>query len=182
MKKRKPISKKLRFEVFKRDEFTCQYCGATPPRVILECDHIDPVANGGSNDIDNLITACFDCNRGKSADLLSDVPKALKDRTEEIKEREAQILGYNKILAERRDRIENEAWAIIETLEGGPVESYNKKRLQSIKMFLEKMAFYDVDHAAEIASSKFSYTTNKAFKYFCGVCWRMIKERGADNA
>jgi len=41
---RKAISKKLRFEVYKRDKFTCQYCGRKAPDVILEIDHINPVA------------------------------------------------------------------------------------------------------------------------------------------
>ena len=44
---RKAISVKLRFEVFKRDNFTCQYCGRKSPDVILHVDHIDPVKNGG---------------------------------------------------------------------------------------------------------------------------------------
>ena len=52
--KRQSISKKLRFEVFKRDNFTCQYCGRMAPDVVLEVDHINPVANGGKNDILNI--------------------------------------------------------------------------------------------------------------------------------
>lgn len=64
--KRENVSKKLRFEVFKRDSFTCQYCGAKAPDVILEVDHIKPVAKEGSSDILNLITACQACNAGKS--------------------------------------------------------------------------------------------------------------------
>ena len=55
--KRKTIPKTVRFEVFKRDKFTCQYCGQMAPDVILEIDHIKPVAEGGENDILNLITA-----------------------------------------------------------------------------------------------------------------------------
>ena len=49
MSKRKSMSRKLRFEVFKRDRFTCQYCGAKAPDVILHVDHIHPVAAGGSH-------------------------------------------------------------------------------------------------------------------------------------
>ena len=37
---RVPMSKKMRFDVFKRDGFQCQYCGSTPPSVVLEVDHI----------------------------------------------------------------------------------------------------------------------------------------------
>lgn len=63
---RKSTGKRLRFEVFKRDHFTCQYCGAQPPDVVLVADHIDAVAAGGATTIDNLITACEACNQGKS--------------------------------------------------------------------------------------------------------------------
>jgi 5-methylcytosine-specific restriction endonuclease McrA len=108
--KRKTISKKTRFEVFKRDGFVCQYCGAHPPAVILEPDHINPVCNGGGNGIDNLVTSCFDCNRGKAGNLLTAVPKSLKDRADEIKEREAQIAGYREIMQASLDRIEDDMW------------------------------------------------------------------------
>ena len=55
--KRRKLSKKIRFEVFKRDNFTCQYCGRKAPDVVLEVDHIIPVAKGGKNNIMNLITS-----------------------------------------------------------------------------------------------------------------------------
>lgn len=69
---RKSLTKKIRFEIFKRDNFTCQYCGRKAPSVILNVDHINPVKNGGDNDIVNLITSCFDCNSGKKARLIND--------------------------------------------------------------------------------------------------------------
>ena len=80
MAKRKTLSKKIRFEVFKRDSFTCQYCGRSAPDVILEVDHINPVANGGDNDIMNLITSCRDCNRGKGKTELSDSRQSKRKR------------------------------------------------------------------------------------------------------
>jgi len=64
---RRPLSKGMRFDIFKRDAFTCQYCGAQPPEVVLEVDHIRSVKSGGANDPLNLITSCYDCNRGKAA-------------------------------------------------------------------------------------------------------------------
>jgi len=57
-----------RFEVFKRDKFTCQYCGAKGGR--LEVDHVTPLCQGGTDEIENLKTACFNCNRGKSGTAL----------------------------------------------------------------------------------------------------------------
>lgn len=91
--KRAPISKKVRFEVFKRDSFTCQYCGKKAPDVILNADHIDPVSKGGKNDLMNLITSCFDCNSGKKAVLLSDdtVIKKQQGQLEELQERREQL-------------------------------------------------------------------------------------------
>lgn len=68
---RRAISKKVRFEIFWRDNFTCRYCGCKPPDVILEVDHIEPVSLGGSCEFENLLTSCFDCNRGKSNRRLS---------------------------------------------------------------------------------------------------------------
>ena len=56
--KRKTIPKSIRFEIFKRDKFTCQYCGKKSPNVILHVDRINPVSKGGTNDLLNLITSC----------------------------------------------------------------------------------------------------------------------------
>jgi hypothetical protein len=68
------LSKKQRFSVFQRDYFTCQYCGQSAPKVELEVDHINPVALGGTNDEWNLTTACYDCNRAKSARIVDRKP------------------------------------------------------------------------------------------------------------
>lgn len=78
--KRKAMSKKLRFEVFKRDGFKCMYCGAEAPKAVLHVDHVNPVAKGGGNDLLNLVTACDECNAGKSARLLSDDSALTKQR------------------------------------------------------------------------------------------------------
>ena len=174
---RKPISKRVRFDVFKRDFFTCQYCGATPPMVVLHVDHINPVANGGNNHIDNLITACEPCNLGKGARELSDMPKSLKDRAAEVAEREEQIKGYNAVLEARAARIEDDAWAVAAALCGVEyAESFNRRNLLSIKRFLEDIALFDLLSAAEIARAKKPYSDGARFRYFCGICWSMIRE------
>jgi hypothetical protein len=55
----------VRALVFQRDDYTCRYCGERGGR--LECDHILPVSRGGTDDLQNLTTACFACNRSKRA-------------------------------------------------------------------------------------------------------------------
>jgi hypothetical protein len=66
------VSKSIRINVFERDNYTCQICGRNvkEDNVKLEIDHIIPVSKGGSDDISNLQTLCFDCNRGKSNKIL----------------------------------------------------------------------------------------------------------------
>jgi predicted ATP-dependent protease len=59
------ISNTKRFQVLKRDNFKCQYCGKTAKETRLEVDHIIPKSKGGSDELDNLITSCIECNRGK---------------------------------------------------------------------------------------------------------------------
>ena len=60
----------IRDRVFERDDYTCGYCGARGGK--LECDHIVPVSRGGSHHDDNLLTACFTCNRSKRDKLVSE--------------------------------------------------------------------------------------------------------------
>ena len=46
----------------------CVYCGRGPAQgMLLEADHVIPRAEGGPDTLANLVTACQDCNRGKSA-------------------------------------------------------------------------------------------------------------------
>lgn len=54
----------LRSAVFERDGHACQYCGDTEN---LHCDHVMPKSRGGSDEMDNLVTACGPCNMSKGA-------------------------------------------------------------------------------------------------------------------
>lgn len=66
------INLRTRFIVFKRDNFKCRACGASPakdPAVELQVDHVIPWAKGGETVVDNLQTLCSKCNLGKSDTL-----------------------------------------------------------------------------------------------------------------
>lgn len=60
------ITKKLRFEILKRDGFRCRYCGKISKAAQLHVDHIHPRDLGGSDSPTNLATACIECNIAKS--------------------------------------------------------------------------------------------------------------------
>lgn len=71
--RRTPIAQSLRYEILNRDGFKCRLCGRSSAAdgVKLEVDHIVPVYAGGNDESTNLQTLCEDCNKGKSARLLS---------------------------------------------------------------------------------------------------------------
>lgn len=69
------VSPKRRGEVLARDSFTCVYCGRKPPEVILHADHKVSVKDGGTDDLENLVTACDKCNGGKGSSSFFDGAK-----------------------------------------------------------------------------------------------------------
>lgn len=170
------LSKKTRFDVFKRDQFQCAYCGAHPSEtVLLEVDHIHPVAEGGTNEMDNLVTACWDCNRGKGATPLSSIPQSLEEKAALVAEREAQLRAYYEILSLQKERKDEEMWSVAEIfMDRFHEDSIHKDRLVSIRMFLERLNVFAVREAMEIACAR-KYSKGPAFSYFCGICWNKIK-------
>jgi 5-methylcytosine-specific restriction enzyme A len=64
-----PIPPEVRKYVFERDRYQCQSCGKTQLEAQLTIDHIIPLALGGQNDISNLQTLCWTCNRQKKHHL-----------------------------------------------------------------------------------------------------------------
>lgn len=175
-KPRKSLSKRMRFDVFKRDGFICQYCGSHPPKVVLEIDHVIPVRDGGDDSIDNLVTSCFNCNRGKSGVGLEVIPKSLAQRGAEIRESEEQIAGYREIVQSRQDRIEEDIWRIADALiDKASRDGISREYFQAIKNFHIRLSFHEVLDAAEISRNKKLYSERARFKYFCGVCWNKIR-------
>lgn len=174
---REPISKRLRFEVFKRDAFKCHYCGRNPPTVFLELDHIIPVSKGGTNQIDNLTTACFECNRGKSNVELNALPLTTLSKIEILKEKEDQYKAFQKLLK----RIENRIAKEVDNVDFIFREYWDDYHLSktfkqgSLKMFIEKLGFTEVASAMHKACTRV-YSQNACIKYFCGICWTKIRE------
>lgn len=54
-----------RKNLFKRDRYTCQYCGAQPGPESLTVDHVRPRSRGGASTWENCVLACLECNRRK---------------------------------------------------------------------------------------------------------------------
>ena len=177
MPKRKQLSKKVRFEVFKRDDFTCQYCGSVPPSVVLEIDHVTPVSKGGDNDINNLVTSCFDCNRGKTNIELDRITPALSENLEVLKAKEEQLREYRKFISNikrRKTRDINKISAIFE--DGFPERELTSKfKRISVSRFLDKLPLHEVEDAMTKAIDIIPNSSD-AVSYFCGICWNKIRK------
>lgn len=158
MLKRESISKRLRFEVFKRDSFTCQYCGKKAPDVVLHIDHIDPVSNGGRSEILNLITSCYSCNLGKSNIRLSDNSIIMQQRRQlellqEKREQFTMMLQWRKSLDNLKQEQIN---SLIEYLEANIPNHYlSETGVSNLKKHLKKHGFEKVLDAINISAEKY---------------------------
>lgn len=181
MAERKAISKKLRVEVFKRDSFTCQYCGRMSPDVILEVDHIKPVAKGGTNNILNLVTSCSECNRGKGARELSDssVVSVQQKQLAEMNERRIQL----QMMIDWRNGLAEILETQVDAIDSIFLEMFNRLLTPDgrtgIKALIKRFSFSEVYDGAEIACSKYR-TPEEAFQKIGGVCYNRKHGIGAN--
>ncbi len=171
------ISKRTRFEIFKRDLFQCAYCGRTPPAVVLEVDDINPRQLGGADEMANLITACFDCNRGKADLPLTSVPSPISEQAEIISEREEQIKAYKRLLFSvdrRKEKDAQKVSAIFSEYFDNYELSRNFIETTLKRHFLDSIPLPDILLAMRVACNRMRYNDNRAIRYFCGICWRKI--------
>lgn len=175
--KRTPLSKTVRFEVFKRDKFSCQYCGRSAPDVILEVDHIVPVSKGGGNDLMNLITSCQDCNRGKTNRRLDDdtAIRKQKKQLDDLQERREQLEMMLKWRKALRDQIESEIDAISDIY-----WDYLEKKLTDtgrniVHKQIVRFGFDEVYKATEYAILK--YGDDVDVESIGGICFNRMRKR-----
>lgn len=178
---RATLSKRLRYEILRRDEHTCRYCGAAAPDVKLTVDHVVPVALGGSDEPTNLVTACADCNSGKSstspdAPILADV-----DRRAAAWARAMQQVADERVSArEVRESLLTyfaDAWD-----RWGWTDSRGERQLfergdgweSSVERFYA--AGLMVDDLDELIEAAMKSKVADRWRYFCGCAWTRIRQ------
>lgn len=180
------IRPSVRFDVFKRDQFTCTYCGKRPPDATLEVDHIIPIVEGGGDEPENLTTACWDCNRGKRGVPLDREPEALPsiaERTELVKERERQLREYHAAVeaaAARQDEQFNRVWnAWFDVWGEKELSRYHTPGKSALKRYIDIVGESSVLDAMDECARKFSYVNNDAVRYLFGILkWRVARLEG----
>lgn len=174
------VSKRLRYEILRRDNHACRYCGQMAPDVKLTVDHVVPVSLGGGDAPENLVAACIDCNAGKSstpadAALVADVSAAA------MRYRYA-IMGTSEVFTQEVEQLEAERDAFRESWDAW--KDGNNKPLPipgtwqgSIDRFVSSGLTQPIlRECVRIAMSRPNVGRDDVFRYFCGVAWGKVRE------
>lgn len=177
------VSRRLRFEVLRRDDHKCRYCGGAAPDVALTVDHVKPISLGGGDDPSNLVTACSQCNSGK-ASVAPDSPMVADVAEDALRWAKAISLASETMLAER----DYEA-AILEEFDDAWTSwswgSESNRRLvprdaewrQSILRFVSLgLDISIVCDMVPVTMGKERVPPGQKWVYFCGCCWRKLDQ------
>lgn len=174
------VSKRLRYEVLRRDNHACRYCGATAPATTLTVDHVLPKALGGTDEATNLVAACYPCNAGKSSaspdsSLIADV------NADALRWNRARVVAAEMIRAET-DRREDIASEVIEFWEdhircADPGEGAEESILMWYDRGLDPMDMMWL--IVNVVAPKWdsgSVATANLWSYFAGCCWTRLRQ------
>ncbi|MFI8301522.1 HNH endonuclease [Streptomyces nigra] len=177
------VSKRLRFEILRRDNHTCRYCGASAPSVPLRVDHVTPVTLGGTDTPDNLVTSCEPCNSGKSsvppdAALVADVDAtalrwatAMKQAAAEMETRDAGRDEYHQTFRDAWNSWHYEHAGEHHTYELAPEWQSTLDRFRAAG--LPASAWPAIVDAAMTSTG---VKVSNLFRYACGIAWRQVTE------
>lgn len=172
------VSKRTRYEVFLRDNNTCRYCGEIAPNVKITIDHVMPVTLGGSDSPDNLVTACKDCNAGKSSmvpgesvvdDVAQDALRWSAAIQRAVKIKESEIDSMERLTEWFYDEWKN---AIFRGRNIDMPLGYEQSIRTFYNLGLTTTLLY---HAISVTAGQPIRSYDGIFKYFCGVCWGLIR-------
>lgn len=178
------VSRRVRFEVLRRDGHKCRYCGCTAEEAPLTVDHVVPRALGGSNDSSNLVTACGDCNSGKTSTSPDEHVVADVD-AKALAWVEAMRVAADTRRAEFQ-KIDNAVAEVIGCWDGYTYAGPDDERLSvpkdanwraSLERFLSAgLEATDMVRLVEAAMTSQAFIDRK-WRYFCGCCWNEINAR-----
>ncbi|MGW4128000.1 HNH endonuclease [Amycolatopsis japonica] len=171
------LSKRLRYEVLRRDNHTCRYCGATAPNVKLTVDHVVPSALGGTDDPSNLVAACSGCNSGKAATtpdapLVADVAADAVRWSAAIKQAAQDMIdGLG-----RRTAVYDEFRTAWTSWTDNPPALPGDWRA-SIDQFLGAgLPMPVLIECLDLAMGNEKVRSDNVFRYMCGIAWNRVSE------
>lgn len=181
------VSKSLRFDIFARDSFTCQYCGRRPPEVVLELDHVHPQSKGGGDEEINLITSCAPCNRGKSSKVISEVaPRPDADLIFLRVQQEIAEVGRFLAAKKKLDALHKKAMV---ALQYTWAEYLTSESVPNSKVFTPWINTYgadEIERSIKIATiaytnGRFGFDDSRAFNKLLPYIGAILRNRRADR-
>ncbi|MER6092418.1 HNH endonuclease [Streptomyces bluensis] len=177
------VTKRLRYEVLRRDGHACRYCGATAPDAKLTVDHVIPQALGGSDDPTNLVTACEPCNSGKTS-MPADAPIVADVQDDALRWAAAMEKAAEMAHSKYEGRLDyrntfREAW---DDWKVGPESAQKIVQLDSnwetsLDNFYEAgLPDWELKEAVRAAMTNQKVTPANTFRYFAGICWTKIRQ------
>lgn len=183
------VSKRLRYEILRRDDYSCRYCGEhASPEVKLTVDHVLPTALGGTDLADNLVAACGPCNAGKSASN-PDAPLVAQVSDDALRWADAvRTAMFGRLVDldasnEYRDGMEHHWWQhqfdlCVESrwhvdLPDGWEQSVETFRVRGLPIEL-------LNYAAAQSLGRRSVSPRNKWKYFMGTAWSILSEIESD--
>lgn len=177
------VSKRLRYEILRRDNHTCRYCGGSAPDVVLTVDHVTPTALGGSDDPSNLVAACKDCNAGKTSSS-PDAP-LVADVADKAVQWGAAIEHWTALQRNRRydrdsyvdfftDAWNEWTWGPANKREQIPKPSDWKPTIW--QFFESGLPFAELEDAVTIACGNGRVKVDDTWRYMCGVAWKKVQK------
>lgn len=165
------VSRRLRFEILRRDGHTCRYCGGVAPDVVLTVDHVVPVALGGGDDPSNLVTACRDCNAGKSS-IAPDAPIVEDVSAAADAFRRALSVAWEHDVDEDDPMHE---YYVLALDDWPPGEWRDDEWVKSVAAWTRLGAVYE--DFSEMIAVTFRERREDPWRYFCGCMWRVCDRR-----
>lgn len=172
------VTKRVRYEVLRRDNHQCRYCGGGAPDVVLTVDHVVPVALGGSDDPSNLVAACRDCNAGKTSTSPDGPLVADVDAKAALWAQAMKVVATRR--AAERDEHDELCNYLHEHWQGYRPNQWASSDLpddweNSIRAFVAAgLEVGDLDELMIVALT--TRTVTAKWKYFCGCCWTRIRK------
>lgn len=176
------ITKRLRFEILRRDNHACRYCGVTAPEAKLVVDHVIPEVLGGTTDPSNLVTACEPCNSGKSSS--SPDPQHVEDVKQDAL-RWSEAMHYAANFQHFQRELRNEFIEAFDEKWVGWHYGPDKQPIprpsdwpNSIAKFRELgLTEGDLADLVESVMRNQRVDSQATWRYFCGACWTTLRNR-----
>jgi hypothetical protein len=176
------VSKRLRYEVLRRDNHACRYCGAAAPEARLTVDHVIPVALGGTDEASNLVAACADCNSGKSSSspgqpLVDDVAADALRWGAAMARAAAHLMSEYRQRTDLHDRFLAawNGWTFGPELKRQTLPLPAGWRSSVDGLLAAGLPEELLHEAVDIAMGAQHVRADNTFRYMCGVAWRKVQ-------